>query len=222
MTCLYCNTSITGKYTKKFCSISCSAKFNNSNRKRTKWTDRQREQFSQAKKSAVSQGIAKLPTPPKAKHIKEKTCTNCGVSFNSVRGSFNIKGFPTYCSEQCFLEIKQRNARGTKGIKYNELIFDSNWEVDLAKYLDQHNISWIRPLKSIVWFDKACKPHKYFPDFYLPDYNVYLDPKNPIVISKQQEKLEIVSKMITLVYGDLTNIKNYVEQLTGLEPACIH
>ena len=36
--------------------------------------------------------------------------------------------------------------------------------------------------------------HLYFPDFYLPEYNVYLDPKNDYLIKTGQARLGISDK----------------------------
>jgi len=70
---------------------------------------------------------------------------------------------------------------------------DSSWEVRLAKLLDENSIKWIRP-KSIPWIDKKGIKHNYFPDFYLLDYDVFLDPKNDYVIETQKEKLLALSE----------------------------
>jgi hypothetical protein len=71
------------------------------------------------------------------------------------------------------------------------IILDSSWEVVLAQRLDYLDIDWVRP-KPIPWVDRDGKEHHYFPDFYLPKYNVYLDPKNSIVQEQQKEKIELL------------------------------
>lgn len=68
------------------------------------------------------------------------------------------------------------------------IMLDSSWEELLAKRLDFLKVSWERPLP-IKWIDKNGDIRNYFPDFYLPDYNLYLDPKNPIAMVQQQEKV---------------------------------
>lgn len=88
---------------------------------------------------------------------------------------------------------------------------DSGWEVKLATYLDQRNICWVRP-GPVFYIDEKGKRRPYFPDFYLPDFNVYLDPKNPIATKKQKNKLDIVSTIIDLVYGSPKDIINILEQ----------
>ena len=66
---------------------------------------------------------------------------------------------------------------------------DSSWEVAMAKRLDFLGINWIRP-EPFEWIDKEGLKHNYFSDFYLPKYDLYLDPKNPYAYTTQIEKIE--------------------------------
>lgn len=72
---------------------------------------------------------------------------------------------------------------------------DSSWEEILAKRLDQLKINWIRP-DPIKWIDSKQKLRNYFPDFYLPDFNLYLDPKNPAAAKQQKEKIDWLNENI--------------------------
>jgi len=78
-------------------------------------------------------------------------------------------------------------------IEYNGVKLDSSWELSLAKRLDALGIRWIRP-DPIPWVDKDNIRHNYFPDFYLVDYDMYLDPKNPQAVKVQKEKLDVLTK----------------------------
>lgn len=69
------------------------------------------------------------------------------------------------------------------------ILLDSSWEEKLAHRLDALNIEWCRP-DPILWIDKSGTTRNYFPDFYLPKYDLYLDPKNPAVMFQQSEKIE--------------------------------
>lgn len=73
---------------------------------------------------------------------------------------------------------------------------DSSWEEELAKRLDATNIEWIRPEEPIPYITSDGKKHNYFPDFYLTDYDIFLDPKNPAVVNAQKEKLDIILETI--------------------------
>jgi hypothetical protein len=74
-------------------------------------------------------------------------------------------------------------------IEYKGVMLDSTWELALAKRLDYLEVKWIRP-EPIKWIDKNGITHNYFADFYLIDYNLFLDPKNPHAINVQKEKLK--------------------------------
>lgn len=68
----------------------------------------------------------------------------------------------------------------------------SSYEEKLAIILDEHNIRWNRP-EPLKWYDDENIFHRYYPDFYLIDYNIYLDPKNDYLIQKDKIKIEKVS-----------------------------
>ncbi len=74
-------------------------------------------------------------------------------------------------------------------IEYNGVWLDSSWELELAKRLDQLQIKWTRP-GPISWVDANGLHHNYFPDFYLIEHDLYLDPKNPQALKVQKEKLD--------------------------------
>lgn len=76
------------------------------------------------------------------------------------------------------------------GIKcyYKDICFDSSWEVEFAKFLDNKNINWIRPKNSFKYIFENSE-HSYYPDFYLSDYNLYIEIKG-IPVDKDYAKWE--------------------------------
>lgn len=83
--------------------------------------------------------------------------------------------------------------------KHNRtFIFDSSWEDTLAIRLDKLDINWIRP-QPITWIDDLGVAHKYFADFYLPDFDLYIDPKNLYIQNRQSEKIKILKNQINLL-----------------------
>jgi hypothetical protein len=87
---------------------------------------------------------------------------------------------------------------------------DSSWEEALAIRLDNTNIDWIRP-DPIKWIDNDGITHNYFPDFYLIDYDIYLDPKNPYAIKAQEDKIACLTKQIKnlIIIKGLEECRNY-------------
>ena len=84
-------------------------------------------------------------------------------------------------------------------VEYKGILLDSSWELELAKRLDELEIKWVRP-DPIPWVDEEGVTRNYFPDFYLEDYDLFLDPKNPQAIKVQKKKLDCL----------LTQYKNIV------------
>lgn len=80
-----------------------------------------------------------------------------------------------------------------KCINGSEIYLQSNYEVKVAESLDLNNIKWIRP-KYFNWIDNNGIKHRYYADFYLIDYNVYLDPKNDYLIIKDLDKINRVNE----------------------------
>lgn len=188
---------------KRFCSKGCS----NSRGPRS-------EAFKASVSSSLKGRTRKRSPCYDYTQIKRTTCVVCDNSFwySSPKGIYK---FRCTCSDECYLKSKRKNAKGIKSHEYSGISLDSNWEVIVAQKLDELHIEWIRPSEAIDWIDKNNKQRKYFPDFFLPKYNLYLDPKNRYCVEQQQEKLDIVSKSISLVYGDLDHI---LEHLAGVEP----
>lgn len=76
---------------------------------------------------------------------------------------------------------------------YKGIHLDSSYESKVARELDANNILWERP-SSITYFDDNGQRRRYLPDFYLPTYKVYLDPKNDWLIKKDFRKIQLVSE----------------------------
>jgi hypothetical protein len=87
---------------------------------------------------------------------------------------------------------------------------DSSWEEALATRLDTINVEWIRP-DPVKWVDDDGISHHYFPDFYLPDFNLYLDPKGPYAIKAQLYKINCLTKQIKnlIILTSLEDCKNF-------------
>jgi hypothetical protein len=95
-------------------------------------------------------------------------------------------------------------------VEYNGIMLDSSWELELAKRLDKLEIKWIRP-EPILWIDEEGINHNYFGDFYLIEYNLYLDPKNPQAIKVQRKKLDCLLSQYSniVIIESLDDCKNF-------------
>ena len=95
----------------------------------------------------------------------------------------------------------RKNAGRSKKVKVldsllNEVTLQSSYELKCSILLNKLGIRWIRP--NFIFYDNK----KYFPDFLLIDYEIYLDPKNKYKAKIDLEKIEKVKVQ--------NNIKLYV------------
>mgnify|MGYP002152496761 CR=1 FL=1 len=96
-------------------------------------------------------------------------------------------------------------------IEYHGILLDSSWELELAKRLDELEIEWVRP-DPIPWIDEEGVTHNYFPDFYLKDYDLFLDPKNPQAVRVQKKKLDCLLKQYSniVILETIEDCKTYL------------
>lgn len=220
--CATCNTALEySRRSNKFCSKSCSAIFNNNARNLAGWkqSEKQKTKASEVGKRNAS----RLNIKPPQKLFCNIYYISCRIC-NKISIVSSARKHRTTCqNEDCIVQAKVGERDYINGrrkpvwffnpYENKEVLLDSSWEVVIAKLLIEKNIKWIRP-SFIKWVDSNNKTRRYYPDFYLVDYGVYLDPKNIFGIKTGQEKINQVSKLINLVVGDLESIKSYVNNLS--------
>ena len=230
--CAQCVTPLTYLNRRnKFCSTSCSATFNNL-RRRLQGNTRSDESRAKTRASALKHFGSLTPTEKmlrfqnyKARNGRTKNpdvefvCSICKVR---IMVPYIRRKLSTCGSEDCKVQasIGQRTYQNgsRKPVWFfnpnenKDVLLDSSWEVIVATKLIDLGIKWIRP-KFIKWVDNMGTTRRYFPDFYLPDYDLYLDPKNPYCMMKDLDKMAKVSELVNIVYGD---IKLVISHITGL------
>lgn len=92
-----------------------------------------------------------------------------------------------------------------KVFDYNGVKLNGLWEVEFAKYLDKVNIKWERPTIGFdyVWNNNI---HTYFPDFYLNEYDVYVEVKG-LVRDRDYYKWQSIPNLIVISRKEIENIK---------------
>lgn len=217
--CKTCDTEIEyDKRHNKFCSKSCSAYYNNKLRTYSEETKRKISQANTGKKASEETKQKRMI----GSHCKvfDHTCSVCGkISIYSI----SKKETKTCGARECIIHasVGRRPYPNGKRKLFNywceeqkeEVVLESSWELDLAKWLDELNIKWIRP-KHLTWND-GKKDRLYYPDFYLVDYDVYLDPKNPWAMENDKFKMKVVSKQVNIIYGDLETLKKKLLRSVG-------
>ena len=93
-----------------------------------------------------------------------------------------------------------------KKYKYNNVSLDGSWELLVAQYLDFNNIKWERPHKGFEYIWNNDK-HTYYPDFYLTDYNMYIEVKG-FETERDYIKWKSLSNLIIIKRKEIGDIKN--------------
>lgn len=205
--CKMCNCIIVDKH---FCSRSCSASFNNKKRDPRSITSRKKTSVSMQKflsdNPQVIESKKKNLTGWKHTKICRRECNCCTKWFWSANNR-------VCCSPECarinstYRKIVHEYIHEGKLLK-----LESAWEVEIANHLTSLSVQWVRP-NHIPWIDSCGKSRKYFPDFYLPEYNIYLDPKNTYQIEKSKEKLDNIQQSHSLYYGTVQYLKEIIDNL---------
>lgn len=220
--CLFCS-ALFGPKSKdqKYCSRSCRAKHTNPGKTYPKGNKKPSRCFECGVGIIVSnhcnERVFCINCKIKRRTTKQCKCVVCGKEFT------NIGNIRKTCSEECKRKNFSNKARNNpncggetnyKRYEYKNIVFDSSWEVEIAKYLDSKNIKWERSRKHILhWVDSNNRNRRYYPDFYLPEHNIYIDPKNPFKQLKDKEKLDYIKQHHKLIVG---NIEECIEQIYPL------
>lgn len=109
--------------------------------------------------------------------------------------------FRKTCSKECKSELisdltrlnprnggqKRTHRNKIQNINGETFFMESSYEVTLAESLNRNSILWRRP-EFFFYIDNKGRKRRYYPDFILPNYNIYLDPKNDYLIKTDIEK----------------------------------
>ena len=161
----------------RFCSQNCAASYTNKTRNPLV---KEKQKATLKKTLAVKPKIVN-PT----KKISLCYFSYCKIC-NCVIRNKNTKT----CSADCYgkllsnlASVRMTHPQNGKTVTYNGIKLGSSYELVVAIDLDANNIKWTKP-KPLYYTDRVSgKIKRYFPDFFLPEYNVYLDPKNDFLIN---------------------------------------
>lgn len=220
--CIECSIDLNFyKRKNKFCGSSCAATHNNKIRGPHSIETKIKISKSLGGKGKLKNDTDKIKRTNKIQYeLNPKKCKICNSDI-----CYEKRHRKTCCDECNIIacvKIRTYQNGSRKTIWYfnkNEnknVLLESSWELKFAEFLDKSNIFWIRP-PHIIWFDKKNIKRYYFPDFYLTDYNLYVDPKNKYCLEKDKEKLIIIEKQINLIYGHVDELINKLKKLTNIK-----
>ena len=199
--CENCNEKFTpNSKVQRFCSTKCANQLNGNNN--VHLLDSWKKSVSKASKSTTRTYRKPGPkTKPKLRYEESpKKCRVCDVSIPWPQRR------RATCGEECLTKCMVSAALLRTSIAGNRnryavgwyesplagrVYLESSYELAVAKDLDNSGINWRRP-SFLPWTDKDGVSRRYYPDFYLPNYDVYLDPKNPFITIRDTPKINAV------------------------------
>src|SRR5260221_6256997 len=154
-----------------YCSHGCAAHMTN-----------QRRKLSEATKLKISKAISAFPrsffqkkTLPKIPLI----CIGCGKKFEVVPFQARTR---KYCSIHCSISTighrttSPKASKGKPGVRTYvdpSICFYSTWEANVARVFTLIGLNWVYAPKIF-----HLGEHTYRPDFYLPDFDMFIEVKN--------------------------------------------
>lgn len=94
----------------------------------------------------------------------------------------------------------------TKLIKYNGFTLNGKWELNVAEFLDDNNIKWTNIIDEEIYYKWNGKNHRYFPDFYLEDFDLYIEVKG-YQRDRDIEKWKSLNNLIILKNKEISKIQ---------------
>jgi len=212
MKCKNCNEKDAIKYSKyssgEFCSRKCACGFS-TKAKRKEINEKVSKTLSGQKKTAIHKkriSESLLVSDKYKAFVQTRKGTNAFFT-DSWRENISISMKKYYKSkiwtdeerDRLSRQAKEQNFGGhtsKKAVYYkmkngSVVYLHSSYEEKVAMSLDENNVNWIRP-EPLRYIGKDDKEHRYYADFYLKDYNIYLDTKNDYLIQKDKDKIKRV------------------------------
>jgi hypothetical protein len=88
---------------------------------------------------------------------------------------------------------------GRESKRWDELRFAHRSEQEFARLLDFYDIKWLyEPVSFDIAWDKKGNPvSKFTPDFYLPEYNLYIEitTMNQKLVTKKNRKIRRLNEL---------------------------
>ena len=103
----------------------------------------------------------------------------------------------SYTSSNVCGRVKVQNYKNEK--------FHGKWEVEVVKWLEKNNITYIRKVSPFKYFWNGAM-HLYFPDFYLPDYDYYVEVKG-YETERDVCKWSVVNNLLIIKKKEIQQIK---------------
>lgn len=101
-------------------------------------------------------------------------------AYNLARSKYGTHSMGVDARKRLSEKQSLNNSGGkSKWFDINGIKVQGTWERDIAIKFNELNIEWIKPkTNNSIWiYEKDGKQHSYSPDFYLPEFDIYIEIK---------------------------------------------
>lgn len=97
----------------------------------------------------------------------------------------------------------------TKKIDYNGMKVTGKWELEVAMFLDRKGIEWTNLLMPIKYFWEE-KTRSYFPDFYIPALDLYIEVKGNQT-ERDEAKWGVVENLMIIKNDGIKDLRKGID-----------
>jgi len=206
MKCKYCNIEVDNK--KKLTGHQTFCKSNENRIIRKKWTIERKQQHSKimqekspykSRKPQYWSEESRAKMRKRSKEFNSKFWTKEKRLLHSIKMKEVVANNPdSYSKNNVSGRVKTYEYKGTK--------LKGRWELEVAKWLDKHGIKWTNEMKPFE-YEWNNKMHLYFPDFYLIDYDKYIEVKG-FERERDRCKWKVVNNLVVIKKKEIQLIKD--------------
>lgn len=219
MVCEYCNNHHNGLYgSGRFCNSKCARGFSTKNKrieinkkvsikaKNNKPSLHVKEKIKESLKKFHKENpnFNKLTRPKK--YIISK-CQYCNGDIKHV--SYKSRKYHNECWKKCSGGFR-KNSTIVHKYTYNGIKLDSGAEFQFANFLEINNVKWIKNQTYFIeYIGVDCKKHKYYPDFYLSEFDIWVEIKGKRYANLDPNfniKINLIQRYILIYSTELKNL----------------
>jgi len=203
LSCEKCSVEHSGDYASgRFCSQSCA-------NTRVYSPERKEEIYSRISKKLKGKPFSGIPF--KGLGDENRECLACHILFEC-----KIVSNRKYCSQKCGITSSKPGNGGLREGGGRSKIFSyrspiaglvrlNKDEIRVAKILDYLEVQWVRNIKGFNYVTLDGLNRKYYPDFYLEDFDIYVEYKGWVtadMIHKMKDAEERNRLKLVIIYSN--------------------
>lgn len=95
----------------------------------------------------------------------------------------------------------------------SEEVLHGGWELKVAKYMDEHKIHWCKSKEHFTYIFEE-REHEYFPDFYLKDYDLFIEVKGQIMTKDLEKWKQFPKKLLIIDQKTIKRLDEFFSTIT--------